>query len=354
MTASTSGTTSGGSAAAAAPGPRPGEIIMQLGTGFIWTAALYAAAKLGIADILKSGPKSSSEIARAIDGNEDAVYRVLRALSSAGVFTETAPRTFALNGEGELLLSDGPNSQRSMVLWLGNKMHFDTYPELTYAMKTGNTVVEKVYGESCFGYFEKNPEVSKVFNEAMTGFSQMFTPALLDAYDFSWLNGKTLADVGGGHGFLLTSILKKYPEIHGVVADLEHVVAGAPEKIRATGVESRCTTQPVDFFASVPEADAYILKHIIHDWNDEKATTILRNCARSGRGKTRVLLAESVVAPGNEPHFAKVLDLEMMLLPGGKERTEAEFAKLLEGAGFKMTRVVPTKGPVCVVEAEKI
>jgi predicted transcriptional regulator len=354
MTASQSGTTSGASATAPAGGRRPGEIIMQLGTGYMATAALYSVTKLGIPDILKSGAKPASEIAKACDANEDAVYRVMRALASTGLFTETTPRTFALTPEGELLLSDRPDSQRSMVLWLGNKMHFDTYPELPYAMKTGNTVTEKVYGESCFGYFEKNPKVSKVFNEAMTGFSQMFAPAVLDAYDFSWLNGKTLADVGGGHGFVLTSILKKYPEIRGVLADLEHVLAGAPEMIRKAGVESRCSTHDCDFFQSVPPADAYVMKHIIHDWNDEKATTILRNCGRAGIGKTRVILMESVVAPGNEPHFAKWLDIEMLLLPGGKERTEAEFAKLFEGAGFKLTRIVPTKGALSVVEAEKV
>lgn len=327
---------------------------MQLATGYMASAALYAATKLGIPDILKSGAKPVPEIARACGAKEDAVYRVMRALASAGVFAETAPRTFALTADGELLVSDRADSLRPMVLWLDNKLHFDTYPELTYAMQTGNTVTEKVYGESCFGYFEKNQEVSKVFNEAMTGFSRMFTPAVLDAYDFSWLNGKTLVDIGGGHGFVLTSILKKYPEIHGAVADLEHVLAGAPEMIRNAGVESRCSTHVCDFFAAVPPADAYIMKHIIHDWDDEKATTILRNCARAGRGKTRVILMESVVAPGNEPHFAKWLDLEMLLLPGGKERTEAEFAKLFEGAGFKLTRVVPTKGALFVVEAEKV
>lgn len=350
MTASTSATVSG----APLGGSRPGEVLMQLATGYMASAALYAATKLGIPDILKSGAKPVQEIARACDAKEDAVYRVMRALASAGVFTETAPRTFGLTADGELLLSDRADSLRPMVLWLDNKMHFDTYPELTYAMQTGNTVTEKVYGESCFGYFEKHQDVSKVFNEAMTGFSRMFTPAVLDAYDFSWLNGKTLVDIGGGHGFVLTSILKKYPEIHGAVADLEHVVAGAPEMIRNAGVESRCTTHTCDFFAAVPPADAYIMKHIIHDWDDEKATTILRNCARAGKGKTRVILMESVVAPGNEPHFAKWLDLEMLLLPGGKERTEVEFAKLFQGAGFKLTRVVPTKGALFVVEAEKV
>ncbi len=354
MTGSTSGTTSAGSAVAPAAGSRPGEVLMQLATGYMASAALYAATKLGIPDILKSGPKPVSEIARACAANEDAVFRVMRALASAGVFDEIAPRTFALTADGELLISDRPDSLRPMVLWLDDKFHFDTYPELPYAMKTGQTVVEKVFGETCFGYFEKNPDESKVFNEAMTGFSRMFMPAVLDAYDFSWLNGKTLVDVGGGHGYLMTSILKKYPEIHGVVSDLEHVVAGASEMIRNAGVESRCTTHCGNFFESVPPADAYIMKHIIHDWDDEKSTTILKNCARAGRGKTRVLLTESVVAPGNEPHFAKWLDLEMLLLPGGKERTEADFAKLFEGAGFKLNRVVPTKGALYVIEAEKV
>src|ERR1700742_502487 len=207
MTASTSGITSGLSGAAPAAGRRPGDVLMQLATGYMASAALYAATKLGIPDILKAGPKPTSEIAKACNAKEDAVFRVMRALASAGVFTEIAPRTFALTADGELLLSDRPDSLRPMVLWLHNKMHFDTYPELPYAMQTGNTVTEKVYGESCFGYFEKNPEVSKVFNEAMTGFSRMFAPAVIEAYDFSWLNGKTLADIGGGHGFVLTSIL---------------------------------------------------------------------------------------------------------------------------------------------------
>ena len=350
MTASTSGITAGAMGTAAA-GPRPGEIIMQLGTGYMTTAALYAVTKLGIPDILKSGPKPTSEIAKACGAKEEPVFRVLRALASAGVFTETAPRTFALTQEGELLLSDRPGSQRSMVLWLGNKMHFDTYPELPYAMQTGNTVTQKVYGESCFGYFEKNPEVSKVFNEAMTGFSQMFAPAVLEAYDFSWLNGKTLVDIGGGHGFVLTSILKKYPEIHGVVADLEHVVAGTPEMIRNAGVENRCTATSCDFFASVPAADAYIMKHIIHDWDDERALTILRNIKRAMNPGGRVLLVESVIADGNNQDFGKLMDIEMLVSPGGKERTAAEYEDLFKRAGLRLTRILPTRSAYSIIEA---
>ncbi|HUE43418.1 MAG TPA: methyltransferase [Candidatus Sulfotelmatobacter sp.] len=352
MTASSSASASGGSAAAS--DSHPTEVVLQLTMGYMASAALYAATKLGIPDILKSGARPAGEIAKACDANEDAVYRVMRALASMGVFTESAPRTFANTPASEQLITDRADSLRPMVLWLDDKFHFDTYPELPYAMKTGQTVVEKVFGESCFGYFQKNPEESKVFNEAMTGFSRMFLPAVLDAYDFSWLNGKTLVDVGGGHGYLLTTILKKYPQIHGVVYDLDHVVAGAAEYIHAAGVGGRCAPSGGDFFASVPASDAYILKHIIHDWDDEKATTILRNCARAGTGKTRVILIESVVKAGNEPHFAKWLDLEMLLLPGGRERTEADFAKLLQGAGFKLSRIVATQSSMCVIEAEKI
>jgi O-methyltransferase/methyltransferase family protein len=334
--------------------PQPAQVLMQLGLGFMVSASLYTVAKLGVADLLKDGPKSTQEIAHKTGVTEDGIYRVLRALASAGVFAETAPRTFALTPTAELLQPDRPDSALPMILWICSKMHFDTYSEMLHSVKTGETVTEKVYGMACFPYLEKHPDVSAVFNAAMTNLSRMIVPAVLDAYDFSWLNGKTLVDIGGGHGFALTSILKKYPEVHGAVADLQHVVAGATETIRGAGVASRCTTHAVDFFASVPPADAYVMKHIIHDWDDEKAITILKNCAQAGRGKTRVILIESVIEPGNGQAFAKWVDLEMMLLPGGKERTEAEFAALFQAAGMRIARVVPTKSPASVIEAEKI
>jgi len=334
-------------------GPQPSEQLMQFATGYMVSAALYAVTKLGIPDLLKHGPKSTRELAGACAADEDAVHRALRALASVGVLTECSPRTFALTPVGDCLRADRDDSMRDMVLWFADAFHFQTYPEMLHALKTGDTVVEKVFGESCFGYFEKNNEEAQVFNAAMTRFSRMLTPAVLEAYDFSWLNGKTLVDIGGGHGYLLTTILKKYPEINGVIFDLEHVVNGAPSNISAAGVAGRCRAAGGDFFAEVPPGDAYIIKNIIHDWSDEKALCILRNCHRAGAGKTKVILVEMVITPGNEPHFAKWLDLEMMLLPGGRERTEAEFAKLFDEAGFRLTRVVQTKSPVCVLEAQK-
>jgi hypothetical protein len=334
-------------------GPQPSEQLMQLASGYMVSSALYTATKLGIPGLLKDGPKSTRELARTTGSHEDSLYRLLRALASAGVFNESSPRTFELTPVGELLRADRDDSVRDMVLWLDNPFHFQTHSEMSHAVKTGETVVEKIFGESCFGYLQKDKELGEVFNRAMTTFSKMLTPAVLEAYDFSYLNGKTLVDVGGGHGHLLTMILKKHPAIRGVIFDLEHVHAGAKSRISEHGLTGRCETAGGDFFAEVPAADAYIMKHIIHDWSDEKALTILKNCHRSGGGQTKVILVEAVLTPGNEPSFAKWLDLEMLLLPGGRERTEADFANLFEQAGFGLTRVVQTKSPVCVLEAER-
>jgi hypothetical protein len=336
-----------------AEGPKPTEQLMQFATGYIVSAALYTATKLGIPDLLKGGAKSTRDLAAGCGAQEEALYRVLRALASVGVFSEVAARTFSLTPTAELLRSDHDDSVRDMVLWLDNRMHFHAYPEMLHAVKTGETVMEKVFGETCFGYLEKEKEVGEVFNRAMTMFSKMLGPAVLEAYDFSHLNGKTLVDIGGGHGYLLTSILKKYPEIRGTIFDLEHVHTGAHERINEAGLAGRCGTVGGDFFAAVPASDAYLMKHIIHDWNDEKALAILKNCHAAGHGKTKVILVETVLTPGNEPHFGKWLDLEMLLLPGGQERTEEQFARLFDQAGFALKRVVATKSPTCVIEAEK-
>jgi hypothetical protein len=326
---------------------------MQLATGFMASAALYTAAKLGVADLLKDGAKSAQELTQQCEANEDALYRLMRALASEGVFRETSPRVFELTAVGELLRSDRDDSIRDMVLWMDNTFHFETYAEMTHAVKTGETVVEKVYGYSCFDYLEKDPEVGDVFNTAMTNFSRGLTPVVLEAYDFSWLNGKTLVDVGGGQGHLLTAILKKYPEMRGVIFDLPRVLQGAKQHINEAGLVGRCEAVAGDFFAALPAGDAYIMKHIIHDWNDEKALTILKNCHDAGRPDAKVILVESVLTPRNEPGFAKWMDLEMLLLPGGRERSEEEFARLFERAGFALTRVVQTKSAARVLEADR-
>lgn len=325
---------------------------MQLASGYMPSSALFAVTSLNIPDLLKAGPQPVSALAQKTGSHEDALYRLLRALSSVGVFHERPDRTFALTPVSELLCAGHP--EREMALWLSDPFHLHVYEEVAHSLRTGETVAEKIYGVACFDFLTQNKEVGDRFNRAMTGFSAMLIGAALEAYDFSWLAGKTLVDVAGGHGTVLTEILKKYPAVRGVLFDLEHVVAGAGPIIASQGVADRCTTAHGDFFKAVPEGDAYIMKHIIHDWNDDRATAILRSIHRAARPSARVILIESILAPANEPQFAKWIDMEMLLLPGGRERTAGEYDKLFAAGGFKLTRVVPTKSPISVIEAVRL
>ncbi len=334
------------------PAVAPADLILQIGTGHMLAAALHAAAKLDIADKLAAGPRSAASLADEAGVLEDRLYRVLRALSSVGVFEEQPHRRFANTPASDVLRTDAPGSLRRMAEFMSEPFHFRAYAELLYSLATGKPGAEKVAGEPLFQYFPKHPEFAELFNDAMTSFSASLVPAVLDAYDFSGIS--TLVDIAGGHGMLLTSVLQRYPSMRGVLFDLEHVVAGSRQRITAAGLDARCAAIAGDFFASVPPGgDAYVLKHIIHDWDDDRATTILRNVRKAldGVRSGRVLLLEGIVQPGNGPDFAKLLDLEMMLFPGGRERTADEFAALFAGAGFAMTRIVPTASPVCVIEA---
>jgi hypothetical protein len=326
--------------------------IFQLTTGFMVSAALGVVAQLGVADHLADGPRSTPDLAARTGANEDALYRVLRALATTGIFTETSSRTFALTPSGALLRSNVPGSMRDMVLWLCDSFHFRVYAEMAHSVRTGETLGDKLLGMPVFEYLQHNPELAARFNNAMTNFSAGIAPAVLEAYDFGGID--VLVDVAGGHGMLLASVLRKYPSMRGILFDVEHVIAGAkaPE---ALGVADRCDKVSGDFFKAVPRGgDAYVLKSIIHDWDDEKAGAILRNtrAALEGKPSGKVLLVEAVIKPGNELDLSKLGDLEMMLLPGGRERTEAEFAALFARNGFQLTRVVPTHAPLWVVEAQ--
>jgi len=326
--------------------------VLQLVTGYIVSAALGAVARLGIPDRLATGPRSAADLARDVGASEDALYRTLRALSMAGLFTETSPRTFALTPAGELLQTGVPGSVRDLAMFLCDDFHFRMYAETLHAVRTGEPVGAKVVGMPVFEYLKKDPELSARFNNAMTNFSASVAPAALKAYDFSGID--VLVDVAGGHGMLLASILERYPEMRGVLFDLDHVVAGATV-FDALGVRNRVATKSGDFFTAVPAGgDAYLMKHIIHDWNDEGAGVILRNIrtALAGKPNGRLILLEAVVKPGNEPDLNKLIDLEMLLLPGGRERTESEFAALFSAHGFQLTRVVPTESPLAVIEGK--
>ena len=335
-------------APAVRPTPEAVQQAFQLMTGHIVASAVNIAARLALPDRLADGPRAAADLARECNVNPDALYRLMRALASVGVFTEAGDRTFALTPVGAAMC-EGP--VRWMALWIAGEFNFHVYANAMHSVKSGESAVPITTGVGGpFEYFEKNPELSKIFNDAMTGFSSFVVPAVLEAYDFSGI--RTLVDVAGGHGGLLTAIVKKYPGMKGVVMDLAHVVAGAGPKIAAEGLADRVSTASGDFFKAVPAGgDAYIMKHIIHDWYDDKASLILANIRKVLPQDGRVILIESVIPAGNEPGMGKIMDLEMLVMPGGKERTEQEFRDLFDRSGFTLTRIAPTQSPLSVIEA---
>ena len=333
--------------------PPPDAMLAQLIFGKCVAMAISVAAKLRIADKLAAGPKSAADLARETDTHAPSLYRVLRALASVGVFAEDADGRFRLTPMAEYLRTGVPGSMRGVADYFGSDWSWRPWGHLLDSVRTGETAFDRVFGEPCFDYLAKHPEESAVFNEGMTGFSSLVAPSVVEAYDFSKFG--TIVDVGGGHGFLLTAVLKANPKARGVVFDAPHVVEGAAGPIRAAGLADRCRAEGGDFFQAVPAGgDAYLMKHIIHDWPDDKATAILKNCRKGVKPGGKLLLVELVIKPGNEPDLGKILDLEMLVLPSGRERTEAEYARLFAGAGWKLTRVVPTKSPAQVIEGEPV
>ena len=333
--------------------PDPVQHVFQLATGYVISTALQLAVRAGVADHLASGPRTAKELATATGTNEDALYRVLRALASVGVFDEIEPHRFALTPAADVLRKQAPNSIHDVVLFIADPLHLRVYADAIESLRTGKPAAEKTLGKSIFDWFAEHPEYSSTFNNAMTNMSAALIPAVLEAYDFG--NIGVLVDVAGGHGQVLTSILRKYPAMRGIVMDLDHVVAGAKPNIEASGLADRCQAVAGDFFKAVPEGgDAYVMKHIIHDWDDERAAQILRSIHTAMGAKSgKVILLEGVLAPGNEPGLGKVMDLEMLFLPGGRERSAEEFRALFDRAGFDLVRIVPTASPVCVIEAQK-
>ena len=329
----------------------PAEAVLtQILLGSLASQSLYVAAKLGIADMLVDGPKSVEELATAAGVDGPSLYRVLRALTSIGVFTEQENKTFAMTASAEPLRSDVPNSLRDVAIFWGEDWHWGVWGKTLYSVRTGKSAWAQIHGEEVFEYFQKNQEAARIFDRAMSSFSTLAAKAVVEAYDFS--DVKTLIDIAGGQGRLLAGVLETYPTMRGVLFDLPHVLESAREAGTAANVRDRLEFAAGDFFASVPSGgDAYMMKHIIHDWDDERAVTILRNIRKAMNPGGRVLLVEAVIADGNGQDFGKLLDIEMLVSPGGKERTAAEYEELFNRAGLKLTRIVPTKSPYSVIEA---
>ena len=330
----------------------PQAQLNQLISGYMRTQAVYVAAKLGIADLLSTGSRTADELAQATYMHAPSLFRLLRALASLGVFAEDESSRFGLTPIAECLRSDVPGSQRALAIMSGEE-HFKAWGELLYSIQTGKTSFDKLYGMPIFDFLSQNLEQAKVFDAAMVGVHGRETAAMTDAYDFSEIG--VLADVGGGNGSLLSFVLKAYPNLKGMLYDLPGVVERAKAGLQAAGLADRCEVIGGSFFESIPEgADAYLMRHIIHDWDDEKSLTILRNVHRAMRPDARLLVVEGVIPPGNDPSFSKLLDLTMLTLPGGKERTEEEYRTLFRAGGFELTRIVPTAAEISVIEGKKL
>ncbi len=331
----------------------PSVALLQLVAGSWIGRAISVAAKLGIADLLGDGPRGCDDLARTVGAHAPTLYRLLRTLASVGVFAEAEGGRFALTPLAECLRTEAPNSIRAYAIMLGEGWFWRPWGDLPHSVATGGSGFEHVFGMSLFEYLGRQPEAAAIYNEAMTNRSRQVNAAVLAACDFSGIH--KLVDVGGGHGALLEAILAAHSGMTGVLFDLPQVVEGARGRLGAAGLLDRCELVGGDFFESAPRGgDAYLLKHVLHDWDDERAVAILRSCYRAMARGARLLVVEIVIPPGNGPSFGKMLDLQMLVMyHGGRERTQAEYAALFAAAGFELARVVPTASLANVLEGAR-
>jgi len=330
--------------------PRPHEVIVQLLFGKHIAYSVSAMARLGVADQMGDYPADIDTLAQKVGAQPDALYRVMRALAGAGVVEQTSSRSFRLTAVGQALKTDAPICMRHTAMQMGDPWSTRPWEYFTETIRTGIDGVTQAFGKNVFELLAEEPEQAEHFNQSMSAYSAATIDAIAGGYDFSGI--RRLADVGGGHGKLLSAILERNPQMTGVVYDLPEVVAGASKPEHLTGCGERISFEGGSFFDRVPSGcDAYMMKFIMHDWSDEHCVTILRNIRQQMPENGRVLVIEQIVAPTPELSFAKLLDMEMLALTvGGRERTEAEFAQLFACAGLKLTRVFPTQSPVCVLE----
>jgi len=328
----------------------PHAQLVQLAIAHWMSHIVYVATKLHLADHLATGPKSADELAGPTETHALSLYRLMRTLASLGIFTEDTSHRFTLTPLGEALKAGAPGSARASILTLASEWMSHGWDQLLYSVQTGKGGFEKSLGMPFFDWLAKNPEEASMFSETMIGIHGAEPPAVAAAYDFSRF--ATIVDVGGATGNLLTTILGKYPGSRGILYDLAHVVHDAPALIQARGLTDRIIIEAGSFFERIPSGgDAYLLSHIIHDWTEEQCLTILGNCRRVMKPGSRLLIIEMVLPVGDTPHPGKILDMMMLVGPGGQERTEQEYGALLHKANLRLIRVVPTASPVSVVEA---
>ncbi|MGW4366793.1 methyltransferase [Nocardia takedensis] len=329
----------------------PGHLaLMEMLTAGWLTQAVHAAAALGIADALADGPRTGAQLAEAVRADEDGLHRLLRLLISHGIFTRDARGRYALTPAARALRADSPVTLRDAALFFGSEIHRTHWTHLVDSVRTGAPIGPVLDGKPFFELVGEDRELGEIFDRAMTSIGTLSTAALLDAYDFGRFD--TVVDVGGGEGRFLTEILRRAPRSRGILFDLPEVVAHAPHALRAAGVVDRCTVVAGSFFESVPpDGDAYVLKHIVHDWDEDRIAAILSVLRERMTPDARLLIVELVLPENSRPHPGKYIDLEMLINTGGRERTEAEYRDLLARSGFRLLRTVASAAPDNVLEA---
>jgi O-methyltransferase domain/Dimerisation domain len=328
----------------------PAATLKRLIDGYEVSQAIHVAAVLGIADLLAEAPRTADELATSTGTNRNALRRLLRALAAVGVFDEDEGGAFSLTAVGDGLRRDTPSSLAAWATFIGRPHHWDAWGQLLAGVETGDNAFKILHGIDVWTYRAEHPEEGDVFDAAMVAMTRRTNASVLDAYDFNGF--ATLVDVGGGRGTFVAALLATYPSLHGVLFDQPHVLAGAQELLREAGVADRCRVVGGSFFDEVPDgADAYLLKSILHDWEDDEATAILRTCRHAiGAGGT-VLVVERVVGPPNEGADTKFSDLNMFVKTGGRERDLREFEALFDAAGFRLDHETPTASGFSVIAA---
>ncbi len=330
--------------------PSADQLLIQLLTGAWATQSVAAACKLSIPDALASGPKSADEVAAKTGAQSGAVYRLMRALASLGVFVRGADGRFGLTELGERLRTDAPGTLRETFIAETDHAHWQSWEKVADAVRTGLPRPLPVLGAAAFDYYGKNREDGEQFARAMKNVSNFAAAAVCEAYDFSGV--KTVMDVGGGNGSMALAILAGQPGLKGRVFDLPYIEEHARKHIADAGAADRCGFESGDFFDEVPGgADLHVLKFILHDWTDEECVRILKSCRKALAPGGRILVVEMLVPEEIRPDFVMLMDINMLVMTGGRERTAKEFEKVLGDAGFAVTRVIPTKSPFALIEA---